>query len=113
MQQINSKLNLLSAMLSLHFHLSFIAVILYIGIFVFCFPTYMFGRSAKTVGDNSCMCGSALCFCPVHCLFARAYIRGKIREKQNITVSIASSVRGYYIYSMTACATYCMEVCFN
>ena len=55
---------------------------------VYCFPTYIFGRNAESVGDESCACASALLFCPLHCLFARAYIRGKIREKREIRVSM-------------------------
>ena len=70
---------------------------IYTGIMVFCFPGYMFGRSAKSVGDSACACACALCcfICPFHCLLARTLIRGKIREKQGIIVIMHACMQDY------------------
>ena len=63
-----------------------------IGIVVFCLPAYVFGRNAVSVGDDCTACSIAFFLVPCHCLIARAYIRGKIRQKQQIYVSIRSIV---------------------
>lgn len=59
------------------------------GILVFCFPAYVFGMNATLVGEDrtACCCVVSCILCPLHCLAARAYVRGKIREKQGIRVS--------------------------
>ena len=59
---------------------------------VFCFPPYMHGRNAIAVGDSGCACACAACCCPFHCCLARTYIRGKIREKQGIIVSMHATI---------------------
>ena len=55
---------------------------------VYCFPAYMFGVNAEHVGENCVACTTAAHMCPFHCLLARTHVRGKIREKQGINVSM-------------------------
>ena len=55
---------------------------------VYCFPCYMFAVNAEKVGEKYSACHCAACCCPFHCLLARTYVRGKIRTKQGITVSM-------------------------
>ena len=73
---------------------------------VYYFPGYVFGRNAAFVDEGNVACCLAMHCLPVHCLIARAYVRGRIREKQGIRVShfklILSSFAGsFFFFSST------------
>ena len=62
--------------------------LLSVGILIWCFPGYMFGKIVRDVGEDSCAFWSFF-FIPVRCCVARTFIRWKLRQKQNIPVRTA------------------------
>ena len=53
----------------------------------YCFPYYVFGRVAESVGDNFWACLLLHRFAePIEFACGHAYIRGKIREEKGIPV---------------------------